>query len=413
MIKLFLLLLFILLNVGSLHASQYYEEGKRYFYNKKYKKAIEYFKLAKEDYSNLEMQLMWAKSEKALGRELYLIAAYERILNLNPNNFDIAMKLNELYKNSDVQGEVINTIDKFNYNDFENFYRGYISKLLHYGSNDLGKLHSNYYAKVDSDQVLYVYDQNNTLYEQEILEYPLKTKTYYNLGVNHSYIFDLDNKGLFFKADSNIKANLKSDASLLNSHSLKVGAEIGKKISDMIFTMPLSYEFTNINKYYKYNVSQISPKAIILLDESHIFDFSFIYSQLSYEKSNMDVLDNTAYGLNSSMRYMMDSNNLHLGISYIKTDSSYSKESYKLFLSNYMPYENFNINFISSFTMDQYEQSFTNRQDRIIDIALEFYSKPIKQARYLYKIRYLSNDTDAQNLKYDKLIFSFGLEFNS
>ncbi len=409
MFKPFLLLLIIILNISVLEAS-YYERGKKYFYNKEYKKAIIYFKEAKDNYSNMDMLIMWAYSEKALGRELYLIAAYERILNLNPNNFDIAMKLNRLYKNRDLEGKVANTIEKFNYNDFENSYRGYISKFLHHDNKKLKKLHSNYYATINSDQAMHVYDQNNSL---KVLDYPLKTDTHYNLGANYSYIHDLDNKGLFFKADAKLCVDLKSDSSLISRSLLKIDTEIGKKISEMIFAVPLSYSYNTIKNHYKYDIVKLSPKIIILLDESHIFDFSFIYSKTSFLDQQMNELNSDTYGLTSTMRYMMDHNNLHLGMTYLKTDSLYSKKRYKIFLSNFMPVKDFNINFKANFILDEYKSEISNRRDRILDIATEFYTKPINNTRFLYKINYLSNDTNYKGLNYDKLIFSFGLEFNS
>jgi len=68
--------------------NRYYQEGVRAYDAKEYEKAASYFKKSKKEYSNVAMQLLWAKSEMALGRINYAISAYERVLMLEPQNLE-------------------------------------------------------------------------------------------------------------------------------------------------------------------------------------------------------------------------------------------------------------------------------------------------------------------------------------
>ena len=75
------IILFIILVAFSLEASNF-ENGRKAFIEKDYKKAVYFFKKSKKEFLNIEMQYMWAESEETLDRTDYMMAAYERILNL-------------------------------------------------------------------------------------------------------------------------------------------------------------------------------------------------------------------------------------------------------------------------------------------------------------------------------------------
>jgi len=430
MFKHFLLLLIIVFAFSSLEASNY-EIGKRHFENKDYTEAIYYFKKAKEEYSNIDMQIMWALSEEALGKELYVVTAYERILNLDPNNFSFAMKLNNLYKKRELRSQIINSIDNFNYSDYKNSYKAYISKFLSNDKIDLKKLYSNYYGSINSNNLEYIYIKDNSEYQQELMDSLINSRLYANLSVNYSYIHDIDNNDLFFKADIETFAKYEIDTPGLNSMYSKVTAEIGRKFSNTIVTFPISYKYNEILNYYKYETYSIEPKMIFLIDDSHMFDLSLTYSKTSYPDEDMYVLDSYDYGFCSSMRYMLLNNNFQLGVSYFKTTPSnnslsnypYSfieKDTYEMFLSTIFPIQSLKLNFFINYKVidytdntKSYNDAYREREDNFIDIGTNFYTTPTKDTKLFYKINFLYNDTNYEPLNYDKLIFSIGLEFNS
>jgi len=128
------IILFVTLIPFSLEASNY-DAGIKAYYEKDYKKAIYFFKKSKKDYLNIEMQYMWAKSEESLNRVDYMMAAYERILNLEHRNIATSLKLVDIYKESGQSQEIKKVIFNLDYNDYLPEDRSYLFNLI--GANNI------------------------------------------------------------------------------------------------------------------------------------------------------------------------------------------------------------------------------------------------------------------------------------
>lgn len=241
--KLLKILIVLFLGVN-LYGATYYDIGKRYFYKGNYEAAIYFFKKAKSEYSNIEMLTLWAESEEALGRELYLIAAYERILNINPTNLNIAMRLNNLYSTKELKSQIEKTSDNFDFKDFDISKRAYMSNFLFYDT-DLSKLHTKFSASLSSDDVEYIHLLEDSSFKQELFE-SSQNKAHGALKASFSYIKNLTEDGFFIKGDLDLSAKIYKDLQSKYIASSITSVELGKKIQTLSFR---SRCLMNIKRY--------------------------------------------------------------------------------------------------------------------------------------------------------------------
>ncbi|MBN2823926.1 MAG: hypothetical protein JXQ76_01275 [Campylobacterales bacterium] len=72
-------------------------DAQRLYNQKNYSGAIAQAKKSTNDYANPKLHLIWARSAKALGRNLEAMSAYERVVMLEPSNIQAKKELARLY----------------------------------------------------------------------------------------------------------------------------------------------------------------------------------------------------------------------------------------------------------------------------------------------------------------------------
>lgn len=424
--KLLKISILLLLSIN-LYGATYYDIGKRYFYKGNYEAAIYYFKKAKSEYSNIEMLTLWADSEEALGRELYLIAAYERILNINPTNLNIALRLNNLYSTKELKSQIEKTSDNFDFKEFDISQRAYMSNFLFYDT-DLSKLHTKFSTSLSSDDVEYVHILEDSTFSQQVLDKP-QNKAHAKLKASLSYIKNLSEDGFFIKADLDLFIKAYKDSHNKYIASSISSVELGKKSAQTIFSIPLSYEYKEISEYYNYTISSVKPKLKVLINNQHIADFSLIYSSLNQLDRSMQVLNTDTIGFDAGLEYIFPKNNLKFSTSFMRYSAQDSdidthpmafveKDLFKIYTSNKFLFDESNLELSLEYNNINYgmNEAFSTEEKRIdnfIDIGATFSFAPSKNVNIFYKVNYLNNNTNYTPLNYDKLICTIGLEFNS
>ena len=138
--KLLLIFLIFFLSLNAKENINYYKKGLIAYKNKQYKKAIEYFKKSISHYSDIKMQILWAKAEEKRGRLLYAIAAYERAYELDPKNYVVALNLIRLYKKNNQYQLAQDIINNFDKRDLTPSQRNALLELLGSKSSSLNKI---------------------------------------------------------------------------------------------------------------------------------------------------------------------------------------------------------------------------------------------------------------------------------
>jgi len=440
-----LLFLSVMLIIGTfiktpLSASNY-ESGKRAYEQKDYKRAVYYFKKSFEEYSNVEMQLMWAKSEKELGRPEYVMSAYERIVSLEPKNLEASLNLVELYKEVGQRQEVKKVISNYDDRDLLPYERSIVSKFL-----TVEYLKSDKFSAVISSAIAY---------DREIGVVELDEHTSDLLGpiesvskdfggsliskttASASYLRDLTARGDWFyivDIDTLVRLNLRK--SLYNIKSIKLAGAIGYKIQNSMIKVPIGYKFTN---YLGKNLLQsyiISPTLSLVVDSKYIIDLS-IKSLTKKYASGMNMYDSSAYSFASSLKYLRGKDYLLFGVEYL-TNSAKGKSATGL-APRYVDSKYLGFSFDSAFYMqdgymlnasyvlrlnyfDEKNHSIDNngvvllgdkkRKDNFYNLGLGASKDISDRTKITADYYYSRNITPYYGANYDKIVFTIGLKYN-
>jgi len=423
------IILFIILVAFSLEASNF-ENGRKAFIEKDYKKAVYFFKKSKKEFLNIEMQYMWAESEESLDRTDYMMAAYERILNLEDRNIETTFKLVDIYSLNGQKQEIKKIILNLDSSDYLPKYRSDIINLV--GSNYV-KL--NHLSTRLTTEIGYDSDPNFTLYEENIKEYiqeqkqeNLKDSMYAKTAINTSYIYNLDeNKALYSKIDINIMNKGHWNNLFYDLKYIKITPEIGYKISNTALSFLVYGDYTYYLERDLVKTYGFVPKISTLIAKKYIFDFDIKYAQRIYIGKNMNMYDSNIYGLSSSLKYIFDRNYIIFDIEYLKNSAKYKNiySNAPSFVDNQTisfyidTMFRLNYNFVTNISykirlkyFDEYDLTDEKRKDRYYDLRVGISRNLSKVVKIFAKFNYDVNIIPEYVTDYDRLTTSIGLEYN-
>ena len=438
----------ISLCLSSLLLASSYEDGVSAYKAKEYEKAVEFFKASKSEYSNVKMQLLWAKSEEALKRNDSAIAAYERVIALEAENLEAAIKLIELYKKDGQDEEASEIAASFDDRDLTPQQRTALSALLTRSYKDLDKFSGLVSAKVGYDSNIalapseeslnaFATSLNLTPFQRNSL--PSVRGAYYTQALaSFSYLHDLtDVGGWFVKTDITGLAQVNFNESLYNTKYLKVSAALGYKISNTTITFPLSYDFT---AYLDRDLLQnytFTPTVSTLLASRYILSFGLKAHQKRYIPKSVSSYDSESYGVLSSLYYFFGGSYVVGKISY--ENNSARNENRQIFPPKYIDYDvitssvatkyrmknGYIINAEYKVSMKEYDENIylkdsTNayiwdnksRKDIYQKLGLGISKNIFDLTKINAKYRYSNNSTNYEILKYNKHNISIGLEYS-
>ncbi len=426
-----------------------YDEGIKAYKSKDYQSAIEFFKASKEEYANVDMQLLWAKSEEALGRTDSAIAAYERVVELEPKNLETTIKLIEFYK-KDGQGEEATQIAKnFDDKDLTPEQRTALSALLSVSYEKLDKFSglvslklgydSNIASTPDAENLdAFASNLSLTKAQRDSLS-DIKATGYSQLLASFSYLHDLkDVGGWFVKADVTGIAQLNFSESLYNTKYIQVSGAVGYKILNTTITLPLLYDFT---AYLDNDLLQnytIAPTISTLIASNYIFDFSLKASQKRYIPQNMSSdYDADSYGALASLYYIFGGSYVVGKISYDKSEAL--NENRQLFPPKYVDYAVISTSLATKYRIiydyildadyklkirnydeklylrdsnNIYSWGNDKRKDIYQSIGIGFSKDIFTSAKVTSKYRYSNNSSNCEIADYNKHNISMGIEYS-
>ena len=221
----------------------YYNEGVAAYKAKDYEGAIEFFKASKGEYTNINMQLLWAKSEEALFKQDMAIAAYERVVMLEPKNLEAAIKLIEFYKKNGQDEEATQVASGFDDKDLSPEQRSALSALLSVSNKKLDKFSGFASVKIGYDSNIasrpdegsldaFASNLNLTQIQRDQLA-SVRGAFYSQALVSFSYLHDLTHiGGWFIKSDVTGMAQININESFYNTKYIQASVGVGYKISN-------------------------------------------------------------------------------------------------------------------------------------------------------------------------------------
>ncbi len=425
-----------------------FKEGVAAYDNQEYKKAVECFGDSKSDYTDAEMQLYWAKSEEKLHRRNHAIAAYERVVVLEPQNLEATMKLVELYKLNLEDEHAQEVASNFDDKDLSPEQRTALAQLLTTNYAKLDKLSAKVATKIGYDSNIASTAGENSLNSFALalsLTPQQRAKLNSSQGTmfsqtlaSVSYIHDLTHKGGWFaQASADAMLQFNSDASLYNTKYIKGSVALGYKISNTTITLPLYYAHTHyLDKNLLKNYG-VEPSLSSILSSKYILNIGMKLNEKNYIPSSMKEYDSQGYGINSSLYYLFGSNYVSAKVSYDITSAInesntvyppkyVDKEVVSLFLTSLYRFKNdyllkanyklsysiYNDNYYAKNSLGNYYFKDSKREDTYHNLGLSFSKYIYKTLKATADYRYSKNSTDYYLSDYDKHILSVGLEYN-
>lgn len=436
-------------NVGStvLANTSSYENGVKAYENKDYKEAVWFFKASKEEYANVKMQLLWAKSEDALGRKDFAIAGYERVLMLEPKNIESAFRLIKLYKMDGQNDEAQEIASVFEETDLTQEQKERLAKLLSTNYEKMDSFTARIITKAGYDTNVASTPSNDDLdgfadtfellpSQREALG-EIKSSSFSQTVASLSYKHDLTEKGGWFvKATTNAMAQFNFDEPYYNTKYAKVSASLGYKVDKTTISFPLYY---NRIHYLEQDLLQnygIDPKISSVLASKYILNFGLKLNQKEFINKTMSSYDSTTYGANGSLLFIMGKGHISAGLSYDKTIAK-SENTQPLppryidndvlglsISSSYRFLEDLTLNadYKSKFNLFNentyskidgvYKWGDEKRMDLYQSLGIGIKKKVFDALKASAEYRYSANMTNYNMSEYNKQMVSVGLEYS-
>ncbi|MEA2028456.1 MAG: surface lipoprotein assembly modifier [Campylobacterota bacterium] len=305
-------------------------DAQRLYNQKNYTAASAEAKRSTADYANPQLHLIWARSAKALGKNLEAMSAYERVVMIDPNNIEakkelvkvylalkkprLAIEVGEELRAKNIHFDEIQVIRKASASSWKQAkFKSKFSLALGYDNNvnvnndDTQDLDSFWGTTAHSNKVssLFYRATANIEYLQEF--------------ANHFYL--KTSFGGYYKVVSQ-----DSDYSVyLNTIKAGIGYYSRGKYN---FYMPLSYSALNYLGEDLLRMQSINPQIDYVISEKLIASINTKYEKREF-KTNRD-RDDKSYALGATLYYKLNKND------YLYFDSEY--QDYSSDSDNYQDY---------------------------------------------------------------------------
>jgi len=400
--KLIYLLLFstITLFASTKHVQQYYDA-------KKYEKAIKEARVSKNEYSNPQLHLLWAKSAEALGRLDEAMSAYERVIMLDEDNVDARVALAKIYNETNrlaLATETKKELDNYQLTPEQRLSLGIIK------GEDIDKVKAQVKLSLGHDTNINVSadDANSTLFSR--------------LSANASYINELGaKKGWYGRGDMKLYYQNNTDAHLYDMFvgGLDIGA--GYAGDGYSVYVPIGYSFIQYLDVNMLDQISLAPKINFIIDDL-IINTNVKYAQRKYKQSEHKSMDDTSFGLGAELFYLMGKDFSYVNFLYESFSADNNGSSYidrdAITLSAGINH-NFSKDIVTKFDYRYrkglYDDDVASGEKREDD----YHQFEFKASHYLeeklelyFSDRYVLNKSNYSESDYTKNIAMFGLSLN-
>jgi len=384
-----------------------YQQGMEAYKTKNYPLAIEFFKQSKTEYSNVEMQIVWAKSELARkNRRDYAIAAYERVMMLEPDNVKVAKELVNIYTQNGQEEDANELLGKF-------------KQLSPKKSKKerLGKFSALVGIKLGYDSNIASRPEYNSINQ---FSQKIESAWYAQSLFSLNYFHDLEKKyGWFVKLGTTGMLKINSYSTLYNTKYINLNSAIGYKKSTMTITVPISYSFTSYLDKNLLNNYSISPSISATLQSKYILSFIMKTDIKRYIPQVMKSYNSNSYKGIFSVHYLFQKNYLYSKLFYeknraddkIKNSDEFSSligMKYR-FETGYMLFSDY------TFSAKKYREKVSNSENRREDnnhkIGVKLSKEIFKATTLTLDYTYTKNSSNYNMTDYNKYDTSLGINY--
>lgn len=267
-------------NTIQLLAEKYYNAGE-------YSSALKSAEKSIDEYSNPQLHLIWAKSAKALGMTEESMAAFERVLILDPQHNEAKRELMLIYKESG--REVLLNYQEgipSNENTLKirmDFSTGYDNNL---NANPGGEVFDDYYGVVGSQGGI--------------------SSAFMKITSAIDYIYYLPKSpDWFIKAKMDLYYQNNTNAHLYDMFIGTSTIGVGYKSDQYQFYLPISYSYINYLDTHLLNRYLFSPYYLASLDEQSYIGIQGIYSKGLFTDETYSNRDSRTIGAKIDYYYLL------------------------------------------------------------------------------------------------------------
>ena len=377
-----------------------------------YEEAVTEAKASKDEYSNPELHLLWAKSAEKLGRDNDAMSAYERVEMLDEQNIESRVALVQLYKRTG-RDDLARSASK----DLQNYQltpeqRNSLDVLR--GTN-LGSLKANANVAIGYDTNINVASNDLTGTSGEAL-----STMFSQLAGSVSYIHEIEDKGGWYgRGDLQVynQTNFDNDAGVYDL--LLVGGSLGAGFVGNGYDVYIPLGYDSINYLDQSLLSQIKlqPRVNYTLSNEMILSGEFSYIKRSYASDFKD-RDDTSFGLGGAIYYLLDKDFVYAKVKYDTFSADNSTAGIYVDKSVFTSSLGVNYNLAQWLVMKADYRfrlgSYTDndRSDFFNQLEVKFSHYFAKMYEAYVSNAYAKNSSDISTFEYDKNVFMFGIAMN-
>jgi tetratricopeptide (TPR) repeat protein len=398
------------------HAHQLYKQ-------KNYTAAISEAKKSTNSYGNAKLHLIWARSAKALGRNVEAMSAYERVLIFQPNNLEAKKALARIYTKLNKPKLAIQIVKQLKEEnvDFKEFRLLNIkNKILNYSIKSAFTLGTGYDTNIN------VHGEESELdafYGTTIHTNKIASK-FYRATLNMEYMNQFG-ENMYLKGRINGYYNIYSETNLYNVflNTYRIGAGYYEK-GKYNFFVPITYSKLKYLREDLLDIYSIYPQFDIFWTDDIIVSLK---SKLQKRKFNEDNKgrDDQSISVGAGLYYKFGKNLLYVDVDYERytstdeTPDDFVNKKTLTFLSgvNYLISPTIKASLSYKVRFGDYEDtlgtilnpSTETRSDTFHQLSIRL-SKQLRNNLELFvENEYSKNDTNYIPAKYDKNTFMLGI----
>jgi len=297
-------------------------EAQKLYNQKRYAGAIAQAKASTADYANPQLHLIWARSARALGRNLEAMSAYERVAMIDPNNMEAKKELIKVYL---ALGKPKFAIEIGEELTAKNIKFEEIQVIQEVSSKwKIGRLKSNFSLGVGYDSNVNVHNDSQSDLDGYwgTTEHSNKLSSmFYQATAKIDYFNEFSNK-FYLKASLNGYYKMVSEDSdysvYLNTFKAGVGYYQSGKYN---FYMPLSYSALHYLGEDLLRISSINPQVDYMINEKLIASVNGKLEKRAFQVN--PERDDKSFAIGGTLYYKFDKNYLYLDSEY----QNYSSDS--------------------------------------------------------------------------------------
>ncbi len=285
-----LIWLSLYLDASYINMQQYAKKGMHH-------KVLQEAKKSFSEYQNPKLHLLWAQSAEKLGKTTEAMAAYERVLILDPENKTAQKALQHIYTQTNRENLTLNPENDTKESSFKtkaSLKFGYDTNININAGGDL--LDGYYGVELGLDQI----------------------STYFSaMTANFLYLYHFrENPNWFLQGTLDLFYQNNFNAHKYDLTIPTANLTLGYLEGDNLFYIPVNYNNIHYLEKNLLNILTIKPRFRTTVIENYLWDIAVLYEKRNYIQTEDKAKDATSYGIESGIYYSFKNTQASLNVKY-------------------------------------------------------------------------------------------------